>query len=90
MITSHTLMPAANDGCIETRFVLARCPAREAHALQELIRAFQTDFPVPHKRKHRLSKRVLKAITAPMKPGSLRATLAKLGITRLEETPTSA
>ncbi len=90
MITSHPLMHAANDGCIETRFVLARCPARDAHALQELIRAFQTDFPAPHKRKNRLSKRVMKALTAPMKPGALRSTLAKLGITRLEETPTGA
>jgi len=90
MITSHNLMSAANDGCIETRFVLARCPAREARALKNLIRAFQTDFPLPHKRRHRLSKRVMKAVAAPMKPGGLRSTLAKLGITRLEETPTSA
>lgn len=90
MITPHSLITADNDGCIETRFVLARCPAREARALKDLIRAFQTDFPVPHKRKHRLSKKVLKAVTAPMQPGALRKTLAKLGITRLEETPTTA
>jgi hypothetical protein len=90
MITSHNLLNSANDHCIETRFVLARCPATKAHALQELIRAFQTDFPLPNKRKHRLSKKVLKALTAPMKGDGLRKTLAKLGITRLEETPASA
>jgi hypothetical protein len=38
MITSHTLLAGANDGCIETRFVLARCKTKQAHALQELIR----------------------------------------------------
>ncbi len=90
MITSHSIPNAADGHCIETRFVLARCPTRKAHDLQELIRAFQTDFPVPHKRKHRLSKKVLKAITAPMKGDGLRKTLARLGITRLEETPASA
>jgi len=90
MITSHNLMSAANDHCIETRFVLARCPASKAHALQELIRAFQTDFPAPHKRRHRLSKGVMKALTAPMKGDGLRKTLAKLGVTRLEETPVGA
>ncbi len=70
--------------------MLARCPAGKAHALQELIRAFQTDFPVPSKRRHRLSKKMLKVITAPMKSDGLRNTLATLGITRLEETPASA
>jgi hypothetical protein len=90
MITSHPLLSAANDGCIETRFVLARCPAGKAHALQELIRAFQTDFPVPHKRRHRMSKKMIKTLTAPVKSDGLRATLARLGITRLEETPASA
>jgi hypothetical protein len=90
MITSHNLMNATDGRCIETRFVLARCPAVKAHALQELIRAFQTDFPVPQKRKQRLSKKMLKAVTAPLKGDGLRKTLAKLGITRLEETPASA
>jgi hypothetical protein len=90
MITSHPLINAANDGCIETRFVLARCKAKEAHALQELIRAFQTDFPVPHKRKGRLRKKVLKTLSTPDEPGAIRRTLARLGITRLEETPASA
>jgi hypothetical protein len=88
MITSHPLITAANDGCIETRFVLARCKAKEAHALQELIRAFQTDFPVPHK--GRLRKKVLQTLDAPVEPGAIRRTLARLGITRLEETPASA
>jgi hypothetical protein len=90
MITPHSLITATNDGCIETRFVLARCKAKEAHALQELIRAFQTDFPIPHKRKGRLRKNVLKALAAPDEPGAIRRTLARLGITRLEETPTTA
>jgi hypothetical protein len=90
MISSHTLFPISNDPSIETRFVLARCPAGKAHALQELIRAFQTDFPAPTKRRHRLSKKMLKAVTAPMKSDGLRNTLATLGITRLEETPASA
>ncbi len=90
MITSHPILNAADARCIETRFVLARCPARKAHDLQDLIRAFQTDFPIPQKRKQRLSKKMLKAITAPMKGDGLRKTLAKLGITRLEETPASA
>jgi hypothetical protein len=90
MITPHPLMTAANDGCIETRFVLARCKAKEAHALQELIRAFQTDFPVLHKRKGRLRKKVLQTLDAPAEPGAIRRTLARLGITRLEEIPTSA
>ena len=90
MITSHPLISAANDGCIETRFVLARCKAKEAHALQELIRAFQTDFPVPHKRKSRLRKKVMQTLAAPEEPGAIRRTLARLGITRLEETPASA
>jgi len=91
MITSHhPLASFGNDGCIETRFVLARCPAREAHALQELIRAFQTDFPAPLKRKRGLRKKVLKTLAAPVESGALRRTLARLGITRLEETPASA
>ena len=33
---------------------------------------------------------MLKAVTAPMKGDGLRKTLAKLGVTRLEETPASA
>jgi hypothetical protein len=90
MITSHTLLAGANDGCIETRFVLARCKTKQAHALQELIRAFQTDFPVPHKRKGRLRKKVIQTLQAPDEPGAIRRTLARLGITRLEETPASA
>jgi hypothetical protein len=90
MISSHTLFPAANDPSIETRFVLARCPAGKAHALQGLIRAFQTDFPLPNKRRPKLSKKMLKAVAAPMKPDGLRKTLATLGITRLEETPAGA
>jgi len=90
MITSHPLLSSANDGCIETRFVLARCPAENAHALQELIQAFQTDFTVPRRRKSRTSKRILKVLTAPVKMDGLRKTLARLGITRLEETPASA
>jgi len=90
MISSHPLLSTANENTIETRFVLARCPTGKAHALQELIRAFQTDFPAPHKRRHRLSKKMLKAVTAPMKGDGLRKTLAKLGVTRLEETPASA
>lgn len=90
MITSHPFISAANDGGIETRFVLARCKVEEAHALQELIRTFQTDFPVPHKRKGHLRKKVLKTLAAPVESGAIRRTLAKLGITRLEETPASA
>ena len=90
MITSHTILHPADDRSIETRFVLARCPTGKAHALQELIRTFQTEFPAPPKRKHRLSKKVLQAVGAPMKGDSLRKTLARLGITRLEETPASA
>jgi hypothetical protein len=82
MISPHL----TSDG-IETRFVLARCPAKEAHALQELIRAFQTDFPIPHKRKGRLRKKVMKTLAAPVEPGAIRRTLARLGINRLEETP---
>jgi hypothetical protein len=85
-------MNAANERCIETRFVLARCPAGKAHALNELIQAFQTDIDVPAapKRRQRLSKKMLKAMTAPLQGDGLRHTLAKLGITRLEETPASA
>jgi hypothetical protein len=90
MITPHTLLSSASERSIETRFVLARCPAGKAHDLQGLIRAFQTDFPVPQKRRHRLSKKMLKAVTAPMKSDGLRKTLARLGITRLEETPVGA
>lgn len=92
MITTPHHPPASlgNDGCIETRFVLARCPAQKAHALQELIRAFQTDFPAPHKRKRGLRKKVLRTLAAPVEAGSIRRTLARLGITRLEETPASA
>lgn len=91
MLPSHNLMNAANERCIETRFVLARCPAGKAHALNELIQAFQTDSdPVTPKRRQRLSKKMLKAVTGPLQGDGLRNTLAKLGITRLEETPASA
>jgi hypothetical protein len=90
MISSHPLISTAGQGTIETRFVLARCKVKDAHALQDLIRAFQTDFPVPHKRKGHLRKKVLKTLAAPVESGAIRRTLAKLGITRLEETPTTA
>lgn len=90
MITSHhNLASIGHDDSIETRFVLARCPAKEAHALQELIRAFQTDFPAPNKRK-RLRKKIVKTLAAPVEAGAIRRTLARLGITRLVETPASA
>jgi hypothetical protein len=88
MITSHApLAFAGNDGCIETRFVLARCPAKEAHAMQELIKAFQSDFPVPHRRKGRLRKKMLQALSAPTEPGAIRRTLHRLGIHRVVEEP---
>jgi hypothetical protein len=32
-----------DDSRIETRFVWARCAAENAHAMRELIRAFQSD-----------------------------------------------
>jgi hypothetical protein len=90
MITTTPLLSTHRDA-IETRFVLARCPASTARALQNLIRAFQTDFPLPHKRRSRLSKKTLKkTLSAPVKSDGIRKTLAKLGITRLEETPASA
>lgn len=90
MITSHPFISAPDEGGIETRFVLARCKVKDAHALQELIRAFQTDFPVPRKRKGHLRKKVIKTLEAPEESGAIRRTLARLGITRLEETPASA
>jgi hypothetical protein len=90
MINTSRFAAPGHDDCIETRFVLARCPAKEAHALQELIRAFQTDFPAPNKRKRHLRKKVLKTLAAPVRPDAIRRTLARLGITRLVETPASA
>ena len=37
-------MNAYTDDCrIETRFVWARCAAKDARAMRDLIRAFQTD-----------------------------------------------
>ena len=87
MLTAHHPLAFAGHDGIETRFVLARYPAKDAHALQELIKAFQTDLPTPRKGKFRLRKKVMNALKKPLEAGALRGTLARLGITRVVEAP---
>ena len=46
------------DNWIETRFVWGRCPAKDARAMRELIRAFQSDsWPHSSQMPERKSKR---------------------------------
>ncbi len=57
--------PTIDDARIETRFVWARCAAKNARAMRNLIRAFQTDgWTVPREavsRKRRFRRRPARA-----------------------------
>ncbi len=42
-MTTSPISPVIEDTHIETRFVWARCAAKNARAMRDLIRAFQSD-----------------------------------------------